>query len=340
MTANELDETWLAEGIAMTQDNSQVPWTEEQWARANQVIQEEASRARVGAQFLPLLGPLSASEDFVRNELISYPDVTQGGSQKRISIADTDTIKLPTLQVKVYLRGAQMADPEMTSALAILRRAANALARLEDAIIFNGQSTPGGDAKANPKSGVEKLPKIWEILGGQDNDGLLGAAATRREVSIGLDEEESGQHLVAAVSEAIGDLEASGHFGPFAVVLDQKLFLVAQTPDKGSLVLPQDRIIPFQGGGPLLRSGTLPEDKGVVVALGGAPVELVVATDVTLQFLQVTADPSFVFRVMEKMVLRIKESDAIVRLVGSRSQAQAQDQSSRPPHQSPKDKQK
>lgn len=330
----------------MTQDNSQVPWTEEQWARANQVIQEEASRARVGAEFLPLLGPLPASEDFVRNELISYPDVTPG--QKRISIADTDTIKLPTLQVKVYLRGAQMADPEMTSALAILRRAANALARLEDAIIFNGQSTPGGDGKANPKSGVDRLPKIWEILGGQDTDGLLGPdpargsapAATRREVPIALDGEESGQHLVAAVSQAIGDLEASGHFGPFAVVLDQKFFLVAQTPDPGSLVLPQDRIIPFLGGGLLLRSGTLPDDKGVVVALGGAPVELVVATDVTLQFLQVTADPSFVFRVMEKMVLRIKESDAIVRLAGSRPEAQAQDQSPRPPRPSPKDDKK
>jgi hypothetical protein len=44
----------------------------------------------------------------------------------------------------------------------------------------------------------------------------------------------------------------------------------------------------------------------VVVALGGAPVELVVATDVSLNFLQVTTDPMFVFRVFEKIVLRIQ----------------------------------
>ncbi len=75
-------------------------------------------------------------------------------------------------------------------------------------------------------------------------------------------------------------------------MLGQQLFLVAQTPDPQSLVLPQDRIIPFLGGGPLLRSSTLDEADGftgVVVALGGAPIELVVASDISLQFLQVSA---------------------------------------------------
>jgi uncharacterized linocin/CFP29 family protein len=302
----------------MAQDNSQVSWTDEQWARVNQVIQEEASRARVAASFLPLYGPLPPSTDFVRDEAISYPALTAG--QHRIAIADTDTIKLPTLQVKVYLRGAQMADPEMTSVLALFRRAANVLARLEDAVIFNGQSAPGGDGKSNAKGGLLDLPRIWEILGGQDNGGLLGPdpagpePRTRTAVPIELDSENNGRNLVAAVSDAIGKLEGKGHFGPFAVALDQKFFLIAQTPDDDSLVLPQDRIIPFLGGGSLLRSSTLAEHRGVVVALGGAAVELVVATDMSVQFLQVTTDPMFVFRVFEKMALRIKEREAIMAL--------------------------
>lgn len=120
------------------------------------------------------------------------------------------------------------------------------------------------------------------------------------------------------IAQAIGLLEAQGQFGPFAVVLDQALFLVAQTPT-AALVLPQDRILPFLGGGPLLRSSTLNVARGVrsgvVVALGGEPVELVIATDVCVQFLQVTAEPVFVFRVCEKMALRIKEPEAIVRLI-------------------------
>ncbi len=81
--------------------------------------------------------------------------------------------------------------------------------------------------------------------------------------------------------------------------------------------MPQDRIIPFLGGGPLLRSSTLDAWNGftgVVVALGGAPVELVVATDMCLQFLQVTTEPVFIFRVCEKIALRIREPEAIVQL--------------------------
>ena len=52
------------------QSNPQVPWTEEQWARVNQAIQEEAQRARVAAKFLPLYGPLSPDTDFVRTEAV------------------------------------------------------------------------------------------------------------------------------------------------------------------------------------------------------------------------------------------------------------------------------
>ena len=51
-------------------NDPQVPWTDEQWARVNQVIQEEASRARVAASFLPLSGPLPPDTDFVREEII------------------------------------------------------------------------------------------------------------------------------------------------------------------------------------------------------------------------------------------------------------------------------
>ena len=54
-------------------NDPQVPWTDEQWARVNQVIQEEAKRARVAATFLPLYGPLDADADFVRRQEICYP---------------------------------------------------------------------------------------------------------------------------------------------------------------------------------------------------------------------------------------------------------------------------
>jgi uncharacterized linocin/CFP29 family protein len=297
----------------------QVPWTDEQWARLNQVIQEEATRARVAATLLPLIGPLPADTDFVRAEIIP--------ANAPLRINDRNTIQLATLQVRVEVRGAQMADPEMVSVLALFRRAANVLARLEDAVVFRGLAPAEGTTGIVPHGGVAGLPLIWEIHGGQETPGLWGppppapwpwgqpfpAPQPWQFVEVAT----KGEDLVRAVSQAIGELEGHGHFGPFAAVLGNGLFLVAQTPDPGSLVLPQDRISPFLGGSSLLRSSTLDAYNGfsgVVVALGGMPVELVVASDLACQFLQVTQLPTFVFRVREKIALRIKEADAIVRL--------------------------
>jgi uncharacterized linocin/CFP29 family protein len=301
----------------------QVPWTGEQWARVNQVVQEEASRARVAATFVPLIGPLPGSTDFVRRERIQYP-VRPGAPpppNNQIGIDDRTVIQLATLQVRVPVRGAQMADPEMTSVLTLFRRAANVLARLEDAVVFRGLVPDPAfppQTRFRPPEGLAGLPGIWEIMGGEITEGLWTTAAPRQWIRIrALPIRGRGQRLVRAVSRAIGLLESRGHFGPFAVVLGQGLFLVAQTPDQDSLVLPQDRIIPFLGGNSLLRSSTvsaLNGFSGLVVALGGAPIELVIATDVCVQFLQLTAEPVFLFRVFERMVLSIKEPDAIIQL--------------------------
>jgi uncharacterized linocin/CFP29 family protein len=302
----------------VTTDYPEVPWTDDQWARVNKIVQEEASRARVAATFLPLVGPLPGDTDFVRQELIWYP-----GVRPNIGINDRDVIQLATLQVPVPVRGAQMADSEMTSVLALFRRAANVLARLEDAVVFRGlvpdPAIPGQFAPP-VAVGPPVPPRVWEITGGQVIDGLWTWTAPwpiRWVYVPWLPRRGRDTRLVGGIAEAIGRLEAGGHFGPFAVVLDQRLFLVAETPSP-ALVLPQDRIIPFLGGGPLLRSSTLDVAVnalfGVVVALGGAPVELVVATDVCLQFMQLTTDPVFVFRVCEKMALRIKEPEAIMQL--------------------------
>ena len=100
----------------------------------------------MAATFLPLTGPLPPDADFVRAEVI---DDGFKASPPKITIEDTTTIKLATLQVKVYLRGPQMADGEMSSALQLFRRAANLLARQEDTIVFRGDRGP--DARVPPR---------------------------------------------------------------------------------------------------------------------------------------------------------------------------------------------
>jgi uncharacterized linocin/CFP29 family protein len=278
----------------------QLPWSDEQWNRIRRVIAEEARAARVAGNFLPRYGPLDSDAAFVPQEiLIDAGGSGAGDPVPGFTVDDTSTLKLSTLQVKVFLRNAQVADPDLTSALIAFRRGANVLARLEDEIIFNGQ--PGPDEPRNPA--------LWEVRGGQKTAGLFdrsGVAARAKSSSVRV----VGEKLVGEVSRAIGALERRFHLGPFACALDHIYFQAVQTPNR-SLVLPQDRIVPLLGGGPLVRSSVLPDATGVVVALGGAPIDLVVATDISIDFLQVTADAWFVFRIYEKMVLRINQPDAV-----------------------------
>ncbi|MBA3844100.1 MAG: encapsulin [Actinobacteria bacterium] len=260
-----------------------------------------------------------------------------------------------TIACNVYLRGSEVADPELAAAKTMVRRAAEVLGRLEDAVIFYGRPADGTDP-----SPIQ--PPIYTITGGSDLTGLLQAPDTLFEkeqrsiladyatavrdqrdkrirfgVASPLAQAEaavndaaaaatgmmrvslatfkaSGSPIVEAIVDAIQRLEGRGQFGPFAVVLGRDLFRDATNPS-GSLVLPTDRLAEFLDGRKVLRSSVLPSDRGVVVALGGQPIELVLASDIDVRFLQVTLEPRYVLRVCERLVLRIKELDAVCSVI-------------------------
>jgi hypothetical protein len=75
--------------------------------------------------------------------------------------------------------------------------------------------------------------------------------------------------------------------------------------------------VPFLDGGQIHHSSAVPDTEGVVVAVGGSPIELVLGCDLDLQFLQITPEPEYVLRVYERLVLRIKELDAVCRITVS-----------------------
>ena len=122
-----------------------------------------------------------------------------------------------------------------------------------------------------------------------------------------------GEPLVLEVVKAIGDLEKGAHPGPFVAVLGNRLFAEAHKPVPNSMVLPADRILPMLNGS-LFRCGQIQPETGIVVSLGGSDIDIVVATPPKAQFLQVTQDAKYLFRVYEKFMLRIKDPDAVKRL--------------------------
>jgi uncharacterized linocin/CFP29 family protein len=298
-------------------DQGQLPWTEEQWASVQQLVRETARKSSVASAIFPLVGPLPPGHVRVPHLRLTpaggagvlkwLPD----GPTERLEIDDASTLQLTTVAVDVYLKTTQAEEAELAAARSMLARAADIVARLEDAIAFNGLTAVVG-GPPSIKNAPAVTPPIYTVSN-QDQKGLL---EVNEHPALGMTGPApfDGEELVEKIIRAVGLLEGAGQYGPFACVLGSELYSAAVTPSN-SLVLPLDRILPFLNG-PLLRSGTLPPHKGIVVAGAGAPIDLVVGSDIHVRFVQMSVEPSYVLRVSERFVLRIKQRDAIVRIEG------------------------
>jgi uncharacterized linocin/CFP29 family protein len=297
----------------MHSDLVELGWTEEHYNRILGVVTEEAQKARVAAQMITAVGPEEgrtvAVPPFALSTQRSPRQVPARTPRERLWVDSDPTLFLSNIAVNVHLRRREAADPDLSAALVMFRRAANYIARVEDALVFNGRPGPS----RRPPFGVGGIPNVFQIRGGGAPDGLfpfLGPAGRRTYVSVlAAGGGTLGNRVVTAIIQAINALDASGQVGPYACALSSEFFEAICTPAP-TLVLPRDRILPFLQG-PLLRSSAIFPYYGVVVALSGNPVELVVASDMHLSFLQMTEEARLVFRVSERVALRIKEDAAI-----------------------------
>jgi uncharacterized linocin/CFP29 family protein len=292
----------------MDRNTGDLGWSDEQWSRANKTVQQEAQKARVAAQFLPIYTQGDTIATAVPRRLLEYTTDAPVSATKRMKLDNDPTLILTSLAVNVFLTSQEASDPDQAAALIELRRAANVIARLEDALIFRGQT-----ARNAAPPDTANLPPIFTVYGGHAQPGLIGAqTANTHAPDVTIAATMKGEDVALAIIDAIGKLEAAGHNRPFACVLDQHLYKLLHTPTN-AMILPRDRVVPFLEG-PLLRSSTLPENRGLVVALGGSPIEIVISSELHLRFLQITTDPYFVLRASERIALRVTDWTAIATL--------------------------
>lgn len=301
----------------MHSDLVEIGWTEDHWNRITSVVTEEAQKARVAAQMLPVVGPEDASTVAVPSYTLGLQGNPAAPPPARLAVDSDPTLHLTTLAINVAVRSHQMAEPGLTAALGMFRRAANYIARLEDILIFGGRPAPGVLVPAGP--GV--LPPVFNVTGDGSVDGLFlafsGLGPLRGFTQISAMPPPPpvvappflGERIINAIIDSIQQLDAAGQLGPYACALSHDLFAAICTPTP-NLVLPRDRILPFLQG-PLVRASTIATGWGVVVALSGSPVQIVVASDIGVRFLQTTQEPRYVFRVSQRVALRIKEHAAI-----------------------------
>jgi uncharacterized linocin/CFP29 family protein len=307
----------------MHSDLVELGWTEDQWSRIAGAVTEEAQRARVAAQMLPLVGPEDpttvAVPPFSLNARPNPAMQPPRTAPSRLTVNSDPTLHLTQIAVNVPLRTREAADPDLEAALVMFRRAANYIARIEDALVFNGRAAPS----VPPPFGGAGIPSVVQVTGEGSVQGIfpfIGPWGGRALINIPPGA-SLGDRVVTAIIQAINALDAQGQLGPYSCALSPRLFEAICTPN-ANLVLPRDRILPFLQG-PLLRSSAVFQAPavplpfmawGVVIATSANPLELVVANDLQVRYLQTTEEPRLIFRVSERIAVRIKEPKAIALL--------------------------
>ena len=111
---------------------------DEQWARVNQVIERKRAEPAWRRPSCRCTGR-SADTDFVRRGRHVIPTIPPR-LRRRAANSHRGQGHDPARDAagQGVVRSAQWPTPEMRSVLALFRRAANVLARLEDAVVFRG----------------------------------------------------------------------------------------------------------------------------------------------------------------------------------------------------------
>jgi uncharacterized linocin/CFP29 family protein len=289
-----------------------INWPEEVLQEINKAVVAEMGKVRTAQKVFPtILFDTNPTE--IPNDVINFTD---------LSIKEGQTKQFVEIYHEFPLTATQVSKEATNKTCKTLARmAAKAIALAEDAVIFQGQRAV---LPANVKA---------DLLDSAD-DGLLGEAnpqdATNDdsnkvsepiEVKLQMSPKNGernpsllyGENTFSAVAEGIARLTAKAQAPKFALFLPVKAY--ADTfvpPSDASLVTTAERIKPLVEGG-FMETVTLPEDRGLLVALAGDPTSLYVGREATTEFLQRDGSKYF-FRVVERIQFVARDPRAFVLL--------------------------
>jgi uncharacterized linocin/CFP29 family protein len=265
-------------------------WSPELWARLDQAVHTEVDRAGVAGKVLPLYRSMSDATT-VSADVID---------PRTMSVRDDAVLPLVELSVEFSLTPQQVErEAELGTAVTLASRASNLIAQAEDLLVLQGE--PAQDAAVF--NTVRRRGSFAE--------GLVSAAPSA--VQVAAKNGEVGERIVQALTRACADLQARGQYGPYALVLRTDQYADASAPLENTLVVPADRLRPLVAQG-FFATGAMPEATGLVVSVGGAPIDLAVGVEPTVAFLQIGGTGHYAFRVFERFALRLKDERSLVRL--------------------------
>jgi uncharacterized linocin/CFP29 family protein len=278
----------------MALGREQVDWGPDVWEALDDAVHDEFHRSAVGLKFIPFHGQID-------NAMTVPADVVDLDT---MTVDESAVIALVELGIEFGLTRQQTAaEAQNLTGIALATRAANLLAQAEDLVLFSGEA-----AFDDP------LFKRVQRRSGDAGAGLLGATDQAVTVTPVSDKPKRYvEHTFDAVVEGYSLLQRQGHNGPYALALRSEMYADTFASVPTSIVLPADRITPLVSLG-MFGTGMLPPSTGVLVSVGGNTMDLVVGVEPTTEFLQLSTEGVYRFRVFERFALRVKDRSAIVRL--------------------------
>lgn len=301
-------------------------WDDSIWNKIDQAVHDEAKRTKVAAQFLPPY-LTDVSMRTIQSDTVN----TVAGSL--LTVNETDEIPILEIWSEFALTEAQYQHEDtLMTAVTLAISAVNKLSRAEDLLIFQGKDGLEDDLFQSQTVQLRGATKNAQgkIVSDLNFTGLLPSAPADQivpvdptEVATNANQNRYGENTFGAVSKGYSILQKT-HYGRDALVLPTNAFADTWAPLKTTLIMPADRIKGLVADR-FYSTSTLPNDfikpidtpttpQGLLIALDGNTMDLVMGLDSTTDFMQVTPEGLYRFRVIERFALRLKDPNAVVKL--------------------------
>ncbi len=271
---------------------SQAPLNAQEWAALDSTAVQVARRNLIARRFLSVYGPVGAAVQGYAADRFPGDDmglISLLAAEEKDIVAPQSRrfVPLPILYRDFRLNwrdleaARRLGLPLDTTGAAI---AASAVAAMEDRLIFNGYSELEQEGFLN-SAGRQQLPLgDWDTTGG----------------------------AFASVVNAVRTLAQANFRAPYTVIVPPQLFVMLNRVYDNTAVLEIDQVRQLVGGG-VYMTPALPERTALVVAAGRENMDLLIAQDLVVAFLE-TASMEHHFRVLEVLSLRTKRPGAICTL--------------------------
>lgn len=288
-------------------NSNEVGWDSALWSEINDAVVAEVGKVRTAQKVFPTL-LLESNPTEIPNDVINFTD---------LSIKEGQTKQLVEIYQEFPLTVTQVGkEPQLKTCKTLARMAAKAIALGEDTVIFQGEK---GELPANVNADLRASAGCG-LLGEAEpqdaNDTNPNKVSKPIDVKLSADPKPGvlwGENTFSAVAEGIAKLTAKAQAPKFALFLPVKAYADSFVPPGDqSLITTAERIKPLVEGG-FMETVTLPQDRGLLVALAGDPTSLYVGREATTEFVRKEGSKYF-FRVVERIQFVARDPRAFVLL--------------------------